>query len=423
MIKEEHMQLSRKLPNGSNKTVTNTKDLEGVHNLSKRKIPLKYKNYIFKKKNSNYYYVKCGSVNTTRKSIEDCIFLVDQELNKIHFGENLDRSEKNVTLEIALKKWLEEEIMNDIGLRQSTKNRIKQIVTNQIIPTVGLIAVYKLDKPDVLKMISSLKEGKNDKGICYSDSTVKKAYEYLRQFYIETDKMRYINPNTFKIKYKFTKNDNTKSAFTKEELQKFLNATGVLSEDFKDVKHRLAPALILLLETGIREGELLALTWDKVIKHQNHTFFKIDSSVRYDKIGNKTQLIIGKTKNGKPRIVPLNETAERALEYYKKINKDSKYICENKDGKVPNASTLRKTFNKVLEKANIKNVKNKNNGRYQYCIHSLRHSFATVLINNEHVSLPVVSQLLGHSDISTTQHFYIKDEPEMYIDDVHKLDF
>lgn len=391
--------------------------------MSKRKIPAKYRNYIFPKKGSNYYYVKYQGVNTTRKSIDDCIALIDQEMNKKHYGNDLDRKENNVTLEIALTKWIDDEIDKDISLKQSSKNRIKQIIKNQIIPTVGLIAVDKLDRPDVLNMISSLKSGKNYKGICYADSTVKKAYEYLRLFYKVTDKMNLINPNTFNIKNKFTKNDNKESAFTKEEAERFIKATGVFSEDYKDVKDRMAPALTLLLETGLREGELLALTWDKVIKTENHTYLKIDSSCRYDKVENKTQLIIGKTKNGKSRTIPLNETAERALEYYKIINKDSNYIFANEYGNVPHSSTLRRSFDKVLKEANIKNVKNDKNGRYQYCVHSLRHSFATILINYEHVPVPVVSQLLGHSDISTTQHFYVKDEPEMYIDYVHKLDF
>lgn len=308
--------------------------------MSKRKIPAKYRNYIFPKKGSNYYYVKYQGVNTTRKSIDDCIALIDQEMNKKHYGNDLDRKENNVTLEIALTKWIDDEIDKDISLKQSSKNRIKQIIKNQIIPTVGLIAVDKLDRPDVLNMISSLKSGKNYKGICYADNTVKKAYEYLRQFYIVTDKMNLINPNTFNIKNKFTKNDNKESAFTKEEAERFIKATGVFSEDYKDVKDRMAPALTLLLETGLREGELLALTWDKVIKTENHTYLKIDNSCRYDKVENKTQLIIGKTKNGKTRTIPLNETAERALEYYKIINKDSNYIFANEYGNVPHTQII-----------------------------------------------------------------------------------
>ena len=135
--------------------------------MSKRKIPAKYRNYIFPKKGSNYYYVKYQGVNTTRKSIDDCIALIDQEMNKKHYGNDLDRKENNVTLEIALTKWIYDEIDKDISLKQSSKNRIKQIIKNQIIPTVGLIAVDKLDRPDVLNMISSLKSGKNYKGICY----------------------------------------------------------------------------------------------------------------------------------------------------------------------------------------------------------------------------------------------------------------
>ena len=178
----------------------------------------------------------------------------------------------------------------------------------------------------------------------------------------------------------------------------------------------MAPALTLLLETGLREGELLALTWDKVIKTENHTYLKIDSSCRYDNVENRTQLIIGKTKNGKSRTIPLNETAERALEYYKKTNKDSNYIFANEYGNVPHSSTLRRSFDKVLKEANIKNVINNRNRRYKYCVHSLRHTFATNLVNGikqpdgtiKSLTPRQVADLLGHSTSDITEMYYVK---------------
>ena len=99
--------------------------------MSKRKIPAKYRNYIFPKKGSNYYYVKYQGVNTTRKSIDDCIALIDQEMNKKHYGNDLDRKENNVTLEIALTKWIYDEIIfKTSGLSN---------LSTAIRPTVGII--------------------------------------------------------------------------------------------------------------------------------------------------------------------------------------------------------------------------------------------------------------------------------------------
>lgn len=59
-------------------------------------------------------------------------------------------------------------------------------------------------------------------------------------------------------------------------------------------------------------------------------------------------------------------------------------------------TTIYKTFKKLLEKTKI------NTSDATICLHSLRHSIATHLLENE-MSIEMVRNFLGHQNLKTTQ--------------------
>lgn len=104
-------------------------------------------------------------------------------------------------------------------------------------------------------------------------------------------------------------------------------------------------------------------------------------------------------KGKKQRLIPFGEKAKEALlKYIKKYRKDflaDEYVFGSKSGNKINRSTIYKRIKKYAISANIlKNISP----------HSLRHSFATHLLENG-ADLRVIQELLGHESIATTDRY------------------
>ena len=149
--------------------------------------------------------------------------------------------------------------------------------------------------------------------------------------------------------------------------------------------------LEVLYATGLRVSELVELRLNEV--HQKAGYVRV----------------IG--KGGKERIVPLGEEALEALDKYLSIERP-----ELLDNEMTNIVFLRRLRRKKNE-AKIKKPEKMTRFRFLQLIreyaaiadlsgnpspHTLRHSFATHLLNNG-ADLRSLQMLLGHSDLSTTQ--------------------
>lgn len=160
-------------------------------------------------------------------------------------------------------------------------------------------------------------------------------------------------------------------------------------------------AIIFLLQTGLRAGELIGLTWDNVDLNKKEIHIKKSITLVKDRLNeteNNYMMKSGspKTKKG-IRTIPLTNKAIEILEYCEK-NKISDYVFSTKNGKPFDISNLERTLNKMLLNAEC--------DIDQCGLHALRHTFASQLLANG-VDIQVVSKLLGHSKVSTTYDIYI----------------
>lgn len=156
--------------------------------------------------------------------------------------------------------------------------------------------------------------------------------------------------------------------------------------------------IFICLSTGIRIGEICALTWDDIdiengVIHIRKTIQRIyirESGIRH------TELIIDSPKTATSiRDIPMTRDLLSVLKPLRKVVNDSFFVLTN-DSMPTEPRTYRNYYKKLLVKLDIPPIK----------FHGLRHSFATRCIES-HCDYKTVSVILGHSNISTTLNLYV----------------
>lgn len=181
-----------------------------------------------------------------------------------------------------------------------------------------------------------------------------------------------------------------------EDQQKFINS---LDDDNSD-----KILYIFALSTGLRLGEILALTWNDL----NNGMVRVDKNIKNVKVNDKWTLLLQDTPKTEKsnRYVPVPKNFLSQLEIHKKkqielkekaesLYTDNNLIFATDFGTYIDPSNLNRRFKKALVKADLTPIK----------FHSLRHTYATRLFEND-IQPKVVSDLLGHKDITTTLNLY-----------------
>lgn len=152
---------------------------------------------------------------------------------------------------------------------------------------------------------------------------------------------------------------------SREEINKIIDNVG-------NLKHRLIIALAY--GAGLRVSEVVRL---KV--------FDVDLS--------ELTLVVRQGKGKKDRLTILSKNIKADLEKILVGKKNNDYVFESERGGGLTEMSAQKVFYTALKKAGIKKPAS---------FHSLRHSFATHLLENG-VDVRYVQELLGHANIRTTQ--------------------
>ena len=191
-----------------------------------------------------------------------------------------------------------------------------------------------------------------------------------------------------------------------QTLPKYLTEDEIflLIQQARENNKRLYVLLEVLYATGMRVSELVGLPLGAFVPDERHL------------------LILG--KGGRERIVPLNDYAIEALEQWKKIRENDLPYNRKSKWLFPSKSRLghltRDTFFKELKKLALLVGLNPD----KVSPHVFRHSFASHLVAHD-ADLRSVQQMLGHSDISTTQIYthILPDRLKKIVEKSHPLSY
>lgn len=167
-----------------------------------------------------------------------------------------------------------------------------------------------------------------------------------------------------------------------------LSKTKVIYPDFY-------PLLFTAIFTGMRKGEILALTWDSINW--------ITQKITVDK--NYTHGRLGTPKTGKIRVIDMSNELAKVLKEWRLAcpHSELNLVFPNSNGNYQSADNLAKRrFLPALNRAGIDKIR----------FHDLRHTYASLLLANG-ASMKYVQHQLGHSSITMTMDLYTHLLPEV----------
>lgn len=329
----------------------------------------------------------------------------DRSAAKRRLGEILKREEQSANNKLTFKQYAEWWLANcaKSSIKESTYVEYERVFKVHLYPLFGPRKLTKVKRPMVREMIAA----KQAAGL--SQSTIRNILAPMRQMYFQAidDGDAFENPAERMGKINKRKGPVMKiNPLTREEVKALLDSA-------LEKNPHWHPLLLCATRTGMREGELIALTGTDV--DFRGRFIEVQRSLSRGKLTTP--------KNGKTRRVDMSRQLSATLQgLLSKKRSDAlrremeKPAGERRDaatvanavmedwlfatpppraGKQLDPSNLRKVFNRALTVAKLRRIR----------FHDLRHTFASLLISQGE-SLAYVRDQLGHHSIQITVDTY-----------------
>lgn len=297
---------------------------------------------------------------------------------------------------LTVKDWFEiwqKDYMGDV--KASTKLLYSRNVDLYIVPNLGAVKLDSLTTSMIQKLYNQLTSENQESGKPLSPKTIKNIHGILHkalQQAVENGVIR-VNPSDACKLPRVEKKDI--QPLDDNQVSEFLKAVH---------GHPYEYLYKIALFTGIREGEVLGLTWD-CVDFQSNTLYINKQLQKSKKVGGEYQLI--PTKNGKARLITVAPSVMAALKR-QKVKQAQAQLCagpawENKEGFVfTNALgghlahfTVYKEFKKIVCSIGLDNAR----------FHDLRHSYAVAAIESGD-DIKTVQGNLGHATAAFTLNIY-----------------
>lgn len=304
---------------------------------------------------------------------------------------------ERLTVAAFLTDWLS---MKQLDLRPSTYVNYETQIRRHILPAIGHLTLTKLTATDLNRMYAESVRGGLSPTTSYSHHLIMhKALKDAMRADLVTRNVAELDSPPRKSHYKAR-------TFTVDEAKRFL--TTIATDRFQAL-------YLLAIMTGMREGELLALTWPMIDLHAGTL------AVRATHMKIHGQFVISepKTEAGR-RILLLNDVTLAALLEHRQRQQaerqdaaqqgmrwqDAALVFPDEVGaRITPTKFYQGRFQPLLRRSGLPRVR----------FHDLRHTVATLLLLLG-VDATVVANMLGHANPSITQSIYQHVQPQMQRD-------
>lgn len=303
---------------------------------------------------------------------------------------------KDLSIRDFLTAWLEKKSRER---RRNTHRRYEQLARLHALPFLGQLRVSQVKPHHVEALYRELL------ALGRSADTVRKVGVMLHAMFTEAVVTEVTTANPVARIPPLEAKVDRMHAFSRNEADAFLEAST------PDRNHAL---YCLALCCGCRQGELLALSWRDIDFDQS----TVTVSKTLEESRGGLRLVAPKTKNGRRTIAAPGVVMQALNEHRQFLVADGTF---NADIVFPTtrgtwqrkANLLQRSFYPIIERATLPRIR----------FHDLRHTCATLLLQAG-TNVKLVSETLGHRDISTTLQIYghvLKDERRSAADTMQNL--
>lgn len=283
------------------------------------------------------------------------------------------------------------------GVSSSTLYNVNLLVNNHILKELGNMYVEDITGFDCQNFVNRLSKA--------MPKSFNNVLVYAKIIFDKAVRYNYIakSPMDFIDKPRKPRKEENKNCYSIDEYLTFLDAC---QKHIRGKRGQKVYYFFLLLgNTGVRSGELRALTWADVDFKNNA--IHVNKTVKTNTDGKQ---VVGITKTPKStRYVPVQPNVMEKLKKwkieqskrlfkagFKDYDKLKQLVFSDTRNHVINLATIRLWNKQVCEDAGLRRIK----------IHGFRHTFAT-MCSNAGLKPETISILLGHSSIKTTVDVYV----------------
>lgn len=352
-----------------------------------------------KRGNKWYYYFDAGIVDGKRKKIErvggttkkEALESLRHALNEFdRCGSVVDETE--MSFADFLDYWFKEYV--ELNCRYNTIRHYRKVIDIHIKPVLGIYKLKSLSPRVIQEFINTkASEGYSKSSLSGFSGVLSTSLKWAvyPQNLIKENPVQYISIPKIQVK---KKDDNLK-IISKDEFSKILERFPFGSSGYTSLQ--------IAFHTGMRGGEVSALTWDNVDLENNLIY--VEKTFIYKSKGewelgdpktdrSRRKILIGQTlvnilKRQKKWQI---ENKLRCGPYYKKSEYD--FVCTKSDGSHAATQVIRYMSRIVNDDLGI-----------VFTFHSLRHTHATMLLEAG-ANTKDIQERLGHSKLSTTMDTY-----------------